>query len=40
VIAIADTRIAEALDAIEQTTGKIDILPSRNPPTALIPVHT
>ena len=33
-------RIAEALDAIEQATGKIDILLSRNPATALIPVNT
>jgi len=40
VIAVADNRIAEALDAIEQATAKIDILPSRNPATALIPVNT
>lgn len=36
--AIAEERIDEALAAIEQATGKIDILLSRNPSTALIPV--
>lgn len=36
--AIAGDKINEALAAIEQATGKIDILLSRNPATALIPV--
>ncbi|MCU1302427.1 MAG: hypothetical protein JWQ87_2711 [Candidatus Sulfotelmatobacter sp.] len=40
VIAIAEDRIGEALDAIEQAAGKIEILLSRNPATALIPVNT
>jgi hypothetical protein len=40
VIAIAEDRIGEALNAIEQATGKIDILLSRNAATALIPVNT
>src|SRR5712671_1201319 len=40
VIAIAEDRIGEALDAIEQAAGKIEILLSRNPATALIPVKT
>jgi hypothetical protein len=39
-IAIAEDRISEALEAIEEATGKIDILLSRNPRTALIPVST
>src|SRR6267143_112394 len=39
VIAIAEDRVDEALAAIEQATGKIDVLLSRNPATALIPVH-
>jgi hypothetical protein len=38
-IAIAEDRIEEALNAIEQATGKINILLSRNPNTALIPVN-
>jgi hypothetical protein len=37
--AIAEDRIDEALAAIEQATGKINILLSRNPNTALIPVN-
>jgi murein L,D-transpeptidase YcbB/YkuD len=37
--AIAEGRIEEALAAIEQATGKINILLSRNPATALIPVN-
>jgi hypothetical protein len=39
VIAIAEDRVDEALAAIEQATGKIDVLLSRNPATALIPVN-
>ncbi len=39
VAAIADDKINEALAAIEQATGKIDILLGRNPATALIPVE-
>ena len=38
-IAIAEDRIEEALNAIEQATGKINILLSSNPNTALIPVN-
>jgi hypothetical protein len=37
--AIAENRIDEAVAAIEQATGKIEILLSRNPATALIPVN-
>jgi hypothetical protein len=39
VIALAEDRVDEALAAIEQATGKIDVLLSRNPATALIPVN-
>lgn len=39
VSAIAQNRIDEALSAIEQATGKINILLSRNPASALIPVN-
>jgi hypothetical protein len=38
-IAISEDRIDEALAAIEQATGKINILLTRNPATALIPVN-
>jgi hypothetical protein len=38
-IAIAENRIDEALSAIEQATGKISVLLTRNPDTALIPVN-
>ena len=38
-IAIAEDRVDEALAAIVQARGKIDVLLSRNPETALIPVH-
>lgn len=34
-----EDRVDEALAAIEQATGKIDVLLSRNPATALIPVN-
>lgn len=34
-----EDRVEEALAAIEQATGKIDVLLSRNPATALIPVN-
>ena len=37
--AIAENRADEALAAIEQATGKITVLLSRNPATALIPVN-
>jgi hypothetical protein len=37
--AAAENRIDEALAALEQATGKINILLSRNPATALIPVN-
>jgi hypothetical protein len=37
--AVAENRVDEALAAIEQATGKLDILLSRNPSTALIPVN-
>jgi hypothetical protein len=37
--AIGEQRIDEALAAIEQATGKISVLLSRNPATALIPVN-
>jgi hypothetical protein len=37
--AITEARIDEALEAIEQASGKINILLSRNPATALIPVN-
>jgi hypothetical protein len=36
--AIAEGRMEEALAAIEQATGKVNVLLSRNPATALIPV--
>ncbi len=38
-VAIAEDRPEEALRAIEQATGKISVLLSRNPATALIPVN-
>ena len=38
-IAIAEERVDEALAALEQATGKIEVLLSRNPATALIPVN-
>jgi hypothetical protein len=38
-VAISEGRIGEALAAIEQATGKINVLLTRNPATALIPVN-
>ncbi|HEV7520442.1 MAG TPA: YfdX family protein [Candidatus Angelobacter sp.] len=38
-IAIAEDRIDEALAAIEEATGKINVLLARNPANALIPVN-
>ena len=38
-VAIAEDRVDEALAAIEQATGKINVLLSRNPATALLPVN-
>jgi YfdX protein len=38
-VAIAEDRVDEALTAIEQATGKINVLLSRNPATALLPVN-
>ncbi len=38
-VAIAEDRVDEALSALEQATGKINILLSRNPEAALIPVN-
>jgi hypothetical protein len=38
IAAIADNKIDEALAAIERATGKVDVLVSRNPATALLPV--
>ncbi|HET6933543.1 MAG TPA: YfdX family protein [Candidatus Angelobacter sp.] len=38
-MAISENRIDEALSAIEQATGKINVLLNRNPATALIPVN-
>jgi hypothetical protein len=37
-IAISENRVDEALAALEQATGKVNILLSRNPEAALIPV--
>jgi hypothetical protein len=38
IAAIADSKIDDALAAIERATGKVDVLISRNPATALLPV--
>jgi hypothetical protein len=38
IAAIADNKINDALTAIERATGKVDVLISRNPATALLPV--
>jgi hypothetical protein len=38
IAAIADGKTDDALAAIERATGKIDVLVSRNPATALLPV--